>query len=251
MKPLIGSLLLLAMTHSSFACDCYGPQSFCGVQAPPPPMWEYTPPDHNILGVKLGEVSYGMDVLVLQSFSGTIAVGDTVRVWGDCGALCRRFIDTWGNGDTVIWGLHDVDYQGNSFCGGTLEQPGDYMITICGLTWLSYANGIVSGAITAETPQNMTLAEFITAMSGCLDAPSGIAEPAISVSLHWDATTQQLNWLGTQAPEHLEVIDLKGRVIMSRRWAGEAIALRGPAAQALIVRVRNAEGNLYERVVVR
>lgn len=51
--------------------------------SPPPPFWEYTPPDHNILGVKLGEVSYGMDVLVLQSFSGSIAAGDTIA----CGAI--------------------------------------------------------------------------------------------------------------------------------------------------------------------
>jgi len=237
---------------AALACDCYGPQSYCGVQAPPPPQWEYTPPDHNILGVKLGEVSYGMDVLVLQSFSGTIAAGDTIRVWGDCGWLCRRFVDTWADGDTVVWGVHDVDLLGNVDCpGGSNEQANEYMITICGHNWLSYSNGIVTGPITSESTQSMTLQEFQTALSGCLDFTAAIREPGHSGLITWNAANNQLTWKGANAPDRLDVLDAAGRVVLSRTWRGETITLKGIASEVLFVRVRHAGDMLHERIVVR
>lgn len=238
-------------TTVAMACDCYGPQSFCGVQAPPPPQWEYTPPDHNILGVKLGEVSYGMDVIVLQVFSGNVSAGDTIRVWGDCGLLCRRFVDTWTDGDTVMWGIHDVDYQGNTFCGTSYEQAGDYMITICGLNWLSYSNGTVSGQITSETQESMTLAAFQSTLGACIDGTTGIEEPRPIGQLLWDATGQQLSWQGANKPESIDVIDMTGRLVLSRRWRGDAILLAGLASEVVIVRVQLAEAILRERIVVR
>lgn len=247
------TLLLPALLISSatLACDCYGPPTFCGVQAPPPPFWEYTPPDHNILGVKLGEVAYGMDVLVLQVFSGNVSAGDTIRVWGDCGSLCRRFVNTWADGDTVMWGVHDVDYQGNTFCGTTYEQSGDYMITICGLNWLSYANGSVSGQITAEAEQSMTLAEFQSTLGACIDGTTGIHEPEATGQLLWDPAAQQLSWRGASAPEWIDVIDMTGRTVVSRPWRGAAIQLANIASEVVIVQVRYGDGIVRERIVVR
>ncbi|QQR86039.1 MAG: hypothetical protein IPJ76_15740 [Flavobacteriales bacterium] len=245
-------LALATLTATgAWACDCYGPQTFCGVQAPPPPFWEYTPPDHNILGVKLGEVSYGMDVLVLQSFSGSIAAGDTIRVWGDCGWLCRRFVDTWADGDTVVWGLHDADLQGNGTCAGAAEQPGDFMITICGLNWLGYANGSVNGQITDGTQQIMTLAEFQTTLGDCLAGTTGMEEQQADGQLLWDGIRQQLAWQGANTPVSIDVTDMNGRTVLSGRWRGEAIRLAGLASEVVIVRVRHAQGILRKRIVVR
>lgn len=181
---------------AAVACDCYGPPTFCGVQAPPPPFWEYTPPDHIIMGVKLGESDHGMDVQVLQSFSGDVVPTDTIRVWGDCGVLCRVFVDTWSDGDTLILGIHDVDFLGNAACGTSLEQSGDYMIAICGRNWLNYTNGMVVGPITTETEESMTLAEFQATLSACLAGTTGIQEPMHAGQLLWDPSRQELSWLG-------------------------------------------------------
>lgn len=237
-------------TTVALACDCYGPPTFCGVQATPPPFWEYVPPDHNILGVKLGEVSYGMDVLVLQVFSGSVVAGDTIRVWGDCGWLCRRFVDTWADGDTVLWGINDVDYMGNWECpGGGIEQAGEYMITVCGLNWLSYSNGTVSGQITAEVEQTMTLAEFSNNLSGCLNA-TGIAEPAAIDPLFWNSVDRTISWRGGGPPASLRVFDAAGRAVVERAWRGEVLALSELAFGVFVVAARTEAVVWRRRVVI-
>lgn len=247
MKKLV-ALVALA-SNAALACDCYGPQSFCGIQAPPPPQWEYAPPDHNILGVKLGEVSYGMDVLVLQVFSGDVIAGDTIRVWGDCGLLCRRFVDTWADGDTVLWGINDVDYMGNWECpGGGVEQAGEYMITICGLNWLSYTNGLVSGQVTAEVEQTITIAEFSNALSGCLAATS-IAELPANDPLYWNSLDRTISWRGGDPPTSLRVFDAAGRAVMERAWRGEPIML-SPMAPGVFVIVVYAKGHAWRKRIV-
>ena len=121
------------------ACSCFGPQTFCGTLDPPyePPMdpaWWI--PDAIVLGVKVASVAHGMDVELVTVFAGEAQVGDTVRVWGDTGLLCRMYADSWGVGDTVVWGLRWTD-----MAGGPLEQEGDYLISVCGTYWLEYQNG--------------------------------------------------------------------------------------------------------------
>jgi hypothetical protein len=237
-------------TFATRACDCYGPQTFCGVQAPPPPFWEYAPPDHIILGVKLQEVDYGMDVLVLQSFSGSITA-DTVRVWGDCGLLCRVFVNTWADGDTLVLGLQDTDFSGNVLCGTALEQPGDYQISFCGQQWLSFVNGLVTGPILTEgAVENMTIPQFTAVLGGCLS--TGIDDPADvghltlsgapgSIALAWESAGEELE---------LRVFDARGALIASRPWSGEPLRIPVATSGVYIARVRHGSRITHGRAVV-
>ncbi|MBL8011313.1 MAG: hypothetical protein JNJ64_11975, partial [Flavobacteriales bacterium] len=101
----------------SLACSCFGPQTFCGTLAPPYPEPQWWVPDNIILAVKENSVAYGADVRVIQTFSGALQPGAVVRVWGDCGLLCRHYVDGVPDGDTVLWAIQDCDLSGNGSCG--------------------------------------------------------------------------------------------------------------------------------------
>ncbi len=88
------AFLVSMLFHSGAqACSCFGPQSFCGTLDPPYEQPEWWIPDAVVLGVKLSSMAHGMDVLILNSFSGELHPGDTVTVWGDTGNLCRWYAD--------------------------------------------------------------------------------------------------------------------------------------------------------------
>lgn len=243
-------LLTLILLPMAYACDCYGPQSFCGVQAPPPLQWEYAPPEHIILGVKLQEVDYGMDVLVLHSFSGNITA-DTVRVWGDCGLLCRVFVDAWANGDTLVLGLQNVDYSGNVLCGTALEQLGHYQISICGRQWLAFENGLVTGPIlTEDSTETMTLEEFGTALRGCL--PTGIEEVSRTEdpSITTFGASIYLSWPTSIQPADVRVYDVSGALLESQPWNGSPIQFRMGCDGVYVVVVRIGQRSIARRIVI-
>lgn len=244
-------LLTLLPLPMAFACDCYGPQSFCGVQAPPPPEWEYAPPEHIILAIKLQEVDYGMDVRVLQSFAGSITATDTIRVWGDCGLLCRVFVNTWANGDTIVLGLQDVDYSGNVLCGTSLEQLGHYQISICGRQWLAFENGLVTGPILTEgATESMTLEEFGTALSGCLstgiEGVPGTEDPLI-ISV---GTSIQLSWPTPIQPADVQVYDVCGALLIHQPWNGSPIQFRMACDGVYVVVVHAGQRSIAHRIVI-
>ena len=202
------------------------------------------------MAVKVNSVEYGADMKVVQTFSGTLQAEQVIRVWGDCGLLCRHYVDGVANGDTVIWALQHCDLSGNGACGTSFEQAGDYQLSVCGIYWLGYENGIVSGPLfTAGEEETVTLAEFAGLINGCL--ATAVAENGADDELivrDGDGGP----WLSLPTPARCEltVLDAAGRITLSRSWDGTPIQLRDLKAGALVVRVRQGDRSLARRIVL-
>jgi hypothetical protein len=125
-----------------------------------------------------------MDVRVIETLSGVPQAEDVLRVWGDCGLLCRVYPDAWEIGDTVIWALKYTDLMGNGMCGTELEQEGEWMISVCGTYYLDYQGGVVTGAI-AEGVSELPYGDFLQFMSSCLatSIPEAQEEIPVEVSI--------------------------------------------------------------------
>lgn len=240
-------LLLFVPLHwsSVLACSCFGPQTFCGTLDPPYAQPEWWIPDAVVLGVKLSSFAHGMDVLILDSFSGELHPGDTVTVWGDTGNLCRWYAETWSIGDTVIWGIMHTDQA-----GGAMEQPEDYHISICGTYVLTYQNKVVSGPITTEGgTDELSLAEFELLVSGCLTTsitsmPS--VDPLTVVPLSGGV---ELSLIG-RGNVDLHLSGAAGRVIVSRKWDGSRKQLHGLSPGAYVIRINNGAEHWVRKVIV-
>lgn len=234
------------------ACSCFGPQTFCETLAPPYPEPQWWVPDNIILAVKENSVAYGADVRVVQTFSGVLQPGAVVRVWGDCGLLCRHYVDGVPDGDTVLWAIQDCDLSGNGSCGSSLESATDHQLSICGVYWLAYANGAVSGPLLTEgATESMTLAEFDSFVDGCL--ATSVPGPAPQEEGELAILNGRLHLLGgpDRAGAELRVWDLTGRALLSTRvrpgersWALPP----GPTA-AMVVELRTADRRTVRRLM--
>jgi len=232
-------------SSSSLACSCYGPQTFCGVLHPPYPNPEWWIPDAVVLGVKLGDIAHGMDVKVVTVFSGSVQENDTLRVWGDTGLNCRVYAETWAAGDTVVWALQWTD-----FAGGSMEQEGDYLISVCGTYWLEYANGIVSGALLEEgVIESVPIDQFVAFVAGCLTTTvaEGAGEDPLIVRADGGAL-----WLSmiTRQRAQLSIVDALGRDLISRDWDGSPVQFSGMAPGAYLVLVDVGERRWGRKVAL-
>ncbi len=228
------------------ACSCFGPQTFCGTLDPPYPQPEWWIPDAVVLGVKLSSIAHGMDILVLNSYAGQLHEGDTVRVWGDTGNLCRVYANTWSIGDTVVWGIRHTDQA-----GGALEQPEDYLISVCGVYWLAYANGEVSGPITVEDGNEvMTMEQFEVLVTGCLT--TGIAEAVRKDPMFvLQGPNGTSITMATLERVQLRVSDTAGRTCIVRDWDGSSLSLDDLPTGMYAVSVQGSGPRCMRKVVVR
>jgi len=160
---LFSAIILFSVQIKTMACSCFpAGYHFC----------ETLQNDTTIASVvmvqKLSDYHYGMDVKVLLNISGEITE-DTIRVWGDNGALCRLYTG-WPVGDTLILALHHTDMTGNMIHNPdfppNLEDSSDYHISGCGVYALNVNNGMVTGSINAQSLQQMPLNTFLA--MGCL-----------------------------------------------------------------------------------
>lgn len=234
------AILLSGFGNAAFACSCFGPDTFCGTLNPPYEEPEWWIPDAVVLAVPQETYYYGIDVVIVQVIQGEVD-NDTVRVWGDNGALCRNYAG-WAFGDTLILGIDRTDLAGNTIVNPEfpegLEQPEDYMISGCGVYVLDYTNGHVRGWITAPSMQDYTLADFVDVIDGCalhngVHGPMA-ADPLIVRNL---AGTPVLE-LHERAVVDLELHDLQGRCVLSRNWDGTALALDRFSTGTYIAQVR-------------
>ncbi|HEX2618358.1 MAG TPA: hypothetical protein VHL57_12495 [Flavobacteriales bacterium] len=251
MKRPILSLVLAVGTARLFACSCFGPTTFCGTLDPPYDNPEWWVPHAIVLGVKQTTVAHGFDTKILEVYTGGDMVHEeqVVRVWGDCGFACRVYPDTWNDGDTVVFGLRICDQQGNFVCGTQLESETDFMISICGIYYLSYANGVVSGPILTENGESMPLGEFRDVMDNCLS--TGITPHAAAATLqigrHERGAWVALPEVGSA---QLLLFDAMGRQCLNTGWDGTRRTLEGFAAGTYIVQVRQGERRWVGRVVL-
>lgn len=250
-RVLLGTALA-AGASVTLACSCFGPQTFCETLNPPFPDPEWWVPDAVVLGVKLADFAHGMDVKILQSFTGTLLPDDTIRVWGDCGLLCRHYPGTWAIGDTVVWGFMTTDLAGNSLCGTSYEQPTDYMISICGVYYLDYANGVVSGPI-APGIGSLPLPDFIQQVNGCLLATGSVGPaPRSNLLIGVEAGAPVIEFQGLNGRHvTLSLTDGAGRTRLSRSWDGTRTRIAGLPGGMYLMCLRGATLAITRKLIVQ
>ncbi|MBK8500004.1 MAG: hypothetical protein IPL52_14580 [Flavobacteriales bacterium] len=233
-------------TTRGHACSCFGPSTFCETLNPPyappiDPAWWI--PDHIVMGVKLITVEYGVDLKVVQDFSGDLETDQVIRVWGDCGLLCRMYNTDVTDGDTVLWAIQHCDLSGNFGCGMSVEEEGHYQLSVCGVYWLDYANGVVSGPLFTEgANETVSLAEFGELVNGCL--PTRVEDPmapevtvrCIDGELSIVATG---DWSGTK---DVCITDVAGRVVHEARFRGAQGTMLLPRKMDGVLMVRVSDG---------
>lgn len=235
--------------NTSSACDCFGNESYCATLDP---SW-FVNPVSTVLAVKLTDYYYGITVKVVQVIGGEQLPNDTLTVWGDNGALCRIYLNGFAIGDTLVFGLNECDLWGNTITAGfppDLEQPGDYQVSVCGVYWLNYDNGLVTGPITGSTVQSMTLGEFTEVVESCSQA-NGIPVHGTSEGLivrYEDG----LAWLQLPDPgqARLTVRDMAGRDVLERSWGGSSFPLTGLASGTYAVLVMQGPVFTSRKVLV-
>lgn len=234
------------------ACSCFGPDTFCGTLDPPYEEPEWWIPDAVVLAVPLETFYYGIDVVIIQIFDGEVN-NDTVRVWGDNGALCRQYAG-WAPGDTLVLGLHRTDLSGNVINNPEypegLEQPEDYMVSACGVYVLDYVNGSVHGWITAPQTQTFTLQEFEQVVQNC-SLTNGLFTPApVDPFVVRNAGgVPVLEFPNTFGTVDLSIVDLQGRCVVRREWNGAALALDALVTGVYLVDIRRNDDRWVRRVV--
>ncbi len=248
--------LLLVMVCSTFgfynakACSCFGPHTFCQTLNPPYAEPQWWIPNAIIMAVKLNDHEYAADMKVIRSFSGTLQNEEIIRVWGDCGLLCRNYVNGLANGDTVIWGVQHCDLSGNGSCGTSFEEVQDYQLSVCGIYWLNFNNGIVSGPLTIENAtENVTLTEFEELVNGCLATS---VEEAIDLAALSVRSADGGPWLSLTKQQRVElsVVDVVGRSYLSRSWDGSPLQLFGLPVGTYMVQVNSADRRWVRKVAV-
>lgn len=252
---LLGVVLVLSVGRQQVvACSCFGPQTFCETLNPQPPQFpepQWWTPDAIVLVVKLADVEYGADVKVVQCFFGELQVEQVVRVWGDCGLLCRHYVNGPANGDTLLWAIKHTDLMGNGLCGTNFEQPQDWALSICGVYWLNYDNGIVSGPLTVEgANESITLQEFVDLVNGCL--PTGVQETAAhgSVELRYVDGKPVISCAELMNGAELLIMDVQGRIELRRAWNGQPLPLDNSVPGVYIVQVEEGGRKWVRKMVV-
>ncbi|MEO8588992.1 MAG: hypothetical protein ABI432_06475 [Flavobacteriales bacterium] len=251
---LLATVLFVVFVGRSSACICAPhPNTFCETMDPPFPSPQTWIPHALIMGVKLADVYYGVDMLVVQSFHGAPQPGEVIRVWGDCGNLCRSYTNELAIGDTVIWGLRNCDGAGNNIftCGATWEQLDHYMISVCGVYWLNYNNGLVTGPLTSTTEESMTTAQFADLAASCLGG-TGVSE-AVSEDPQWVRYEDGLPVLQLStavSPVQLTVCDVRGCAVLCRSWDGSALPLHGLLPGLYTAQVSTTDRRWASKVLV-
>lgn len=253
---MIRSLLVLVLAFGSsviLACSCFGPNTFCGVLNPPYEEPEWWLPDAVVMAIPLQQYHYGIDMVIVQVFQGEVN-NDTVRVWGDNGALCRLYTG-WAAGDTLILGLHQCDLSGNSIQNPDyppdLEREEDYMISACGAYLLDFQNGEVRGPVDQPFIQSYTLTSFSELITNCA-LTNGVQEQTerhpLIVRTNVDGMT--LEWQNASTSMELTVYDMQGRAIIRRGWSGSVMRLDYMAIGVYVVEVHAGQERVIRKVSV-
>jgi len=243
---LLSSILAVHVVH---ACSCFGPDTFCSTLAPPYPQPEWWLPDAVVMAVVVGEEAYGVDVRIVRSYFGEVQHEEVIRVWGDCGALCRQYVTGWVAGDTVLWAIQHSDLSGNVICGTELEAPSDYQLSVCGVYSLDYANGAVSGRITKPTQEEMSIDAFEQLVNDCLSTGIEEAQGQELLQVSQGSGGAVLS-LSEPMVVDLAIIDAAGRMCAARVWDGSPYRMDRLPSGVYNVTVRTKEIRLVRKVLV-
>ena len=251
MRSSITFFSVLVFTRALHACSCFGPDNFCSALDT---MW--SGPDVVVLAEKISDIHYGMQVRVIDPLAGPTSAGDTLMVWGDHGFLCRVYTASWSTGDTIVLALHNTDFMGNNFPNTNfppdLEQPGDFHISVCGVYFLGYQNGVVSGEIDG-TQTTMPYQSFHAMVEDC-SLFTGIEETSVlNISVRQDLINDLLIIEFNEPNTIIGLYDLNGRLLamLQANSNRSTISTASFPKGILIVRAINDRSVLSKKVWIQ
>jgi len=139
--------------------------------------------------------------------------------------------------------------MGNGSCGTSFEDPGDYQLSICGIYWLNYENGIVSGPLFSEgAEESVTVAEFSDLVNGCLSTgirTSGNTDPLTVRYLDGAPIIEMI-----PGASDLVLFDLRGRLVFRRAWNGSPLRLEGLGPGSFTVQASRGAQRWTRKLIV-
>ncbi len=132
-----------------------------------------------------------------------------------------------------------------------MEQPEDYLISVCGVYWLEYTNGEVSGPLTMENGNEvMTMGQFELLVTGCLstgiEETGGMDPMVVRQGPNGTSIT-----MATSERVELRVSDAAGRSCIVRDWDGSPLSLGDLPTGMYAVTVKEGGKRWVRKVVVR
>jgi len=234
MKTLFVIAIAFLVSAQAYSCSCMQPTTYCA-------SLQQVDADIVILAYKVMDMQHGMKIKVVQVLNGT-EIRDTLTVWGDNGALCRLATAYFAINDTLVFGLHNCDLMGNLIGGSTLEQTDHYHISACGIYWLDYSNGIVSGNIDNGL-NSLSLNAF--KQYGCM--PVGLEDHTSSLKLYPNPfSSSTIIDLPSFEPYTLSIYDVLGNKVREEQVSGTTIIERGDLIKGLYIIEVRSESKTYE-----
>ena len=135
MSRLIFSFIICLFSISTFACSCWGPDTFCDY-ASQESDWA---PLLVVKGTKIRTVEHGMDFQITEVYKG-IETKKEIRIWGDLGWLCRYYASKFADGEEYYFALLKLVEDTENPWSQTnpvspLENEGEYVISFCGKSY--------------------------------------------------------------------------------------------------------------------
>ncbi len=162
MKNILIIGLFLLFSRGVYSCTCMNPSTYCETI-------QLHNSDLLLVGYKISDFYYGMKVKIVQVIDG-LELRDTITVWGDIGFQCRHSSSSININDTIVFALHNCDLSGNVM-GGNYEQTDHYQLSNCGVYFLNYSNGNITGSITNGF-NILSLSNFIQTHTFCSSVTS-------------------------------------------------------------------------------
>jgi hypothetical protein len=235
MKTILIIAITLLLSIEAYCCSCMQPSTYCA-------SIQQEDADIVILAYKVMDMQHGMKIKVVQVLDGT-ETRDTLHVWGDNGALCRLATAYFAINDTLVFGLHNCDLNGNLLGGSTLEQTDDYHISACGIYWLGYSKGMVSGNIDNGL-YSLSLNAFKQHHLGCI--PVGVEDHDFSIKLYPNplSTSTTLD-IPSYKPYTLSIYDVLGNKLREEQVSGVTNIERGDLRSGLYIIELRSENKTY------
>ena len=196
-----------------------------------------------VLAYKVMDMQHGMKIKVVEVIDGS-EIRDTLTVWGDNGILCRIYTAAFAINDTLVFGLHNCDLLG----GVTLEQTDHYQISVCGIYWLGYSKGVVSGSI-GNGVNSLSLNAFKQYHFGCM--PVGLEDHTSSLKLYPNPFSSSTTIELPSEPHTLTIYDIVGNKVREEQVSGKTIIERGDLSKGIyIIEVRSESQTYSGKLVV-
>ncbi|HHZ81505.1 MAG TPA: T9SS type A sorting domain-containing protein [Flavobacteriales bacterium] len=124
----------------------------------------------------------------------------------------------------MVFALNYCDLAGNWFSNDTLEEVGHYHISVCGVYWLHFSNGMITGPLD-DGVNSIALVDFESFHQDCLTTGTANQSESLDIHFFYDPAIQAL-FLDSEYfilnNLRFAIYDLNGRLVRNGRFDDDA-----------------------------